>query len=211
MAAEFVLVTKSRFEQMKHMEKNMEETKPKKEEPESQKAEEVRPDPPSPAEELKNVNDNTHDSNLEIKDKNVNDNTHNSTSEKKDEKNTSQIQDEVEQLVTKYPHMGALFNMFSQNPETLKWNNNGSIVIDGDKTIYGSDIINLMKDTLNNKMHPVGKMAFYRAMAKLNVPSKLIVNAKNKQILAKLKKPPKLMRGDRKKTGPTSKTGWITW
>ena len=212
MAAEYVLVTKSRFEEIKNMEKKM--SSDVKEsggqdikidndnlndkstlEPPISKKPSIEPDQPPPSDEKSDLSQEKKPDSSKNSDKSL------------------RMQEDIDQLVTKYPHLGTLFNIFSQNPETIKWNSNGSIVIDGEKTIFGSDIIDLMQDTVTNKIRPLGKMAFFRAMAKLNVPSKLIAHAKNKEILAKLKKPPSIAgkRGKKKRPSASSKIGWITW
>ncbi len=198
MAGEFVLVTKSRFEQMKNLEKKLQT---------------------QPEETTESMGDNPAKTTLEpssFPKEPIEPPSNKPTGDKSDtppsvkESKEPNIQEEIEQLVSKHPHLGTLFNIFSQHPETLKWNENGTIVIDGEKNIFGSDIIDLVEHTVTNKSQPIGKMAFYRAMAKLKVPSKLITHPKSKQVLVMMKKPPSKPIKRLGKSTP-AKTGWITW
>ncbi len=211
MAGEFVLVTKSRFEQMKNLEKKESDIETKKANDQMQN--------------LENKVENESERQMETETKKVDELQKETVQSDKTESPTppndkkspppspdvgkSKVGEEMEQLVTRYPHLGSLFNILGQHPETLSWNENGSIIVDGEKTIYGSDIIDLVQDTINNKLNPIGKMAFYRAMAKLKVPTKLISHAKNKKILIMLKKPPSTQKQKNKST--SKRVGWITW
>lgn len=59
----------------------------------------------------------------------------------------------------------------------LEWNHSGEIVYKG-RTILGSNIKNLVKDAKRryNNFDPVGDREFYRAMAEMNVPKRLVGN-----------------------------------
>lgn len=66
-----------------------------------------------------------------------------------------------------------------KNSEIISWNSEGIVKIKDDE-IEGSNIFQLLSDTLTDKKNPVGKLAFYMALSDVGVTSKDLKNRNNK-------------------------------
>lgn len=66
-----------------------------------------------------------------------------------------------------------------KHPDILDWNSDGVIKVKGTE-LQGSDIFELLSDTLTDRKNPVGKLLIYQALAQAGITSKDIKNRNNK-------------------------------
>lgn len=66
-----------------------------------------------------------------------------------------------------------------KNPDIISWNSEGVIKVRGEE-IQGSDIVELLFDTLSDRKNPVGKLIIYQALSDAGVTTKDLKNRNNK-------------------------------
>lgn len=66
-----------------------------------------------------------------------------------------------------------------KNPDIINWNSEGLISVRGEE-IQGSDIVELLADTLTDRKNPVGKLIIYQALSDAGVTTKDLKNRNNK-------------------------------
>ena len=79
----------------------------------------------------------------------------------------------------------ALLQKIKENPEIMKWNEQGELVLDG-KTLHGTHITDLIKDSLRGNKGSNGPIVwelFTQGLARINTPDHLIRNAQRKSAL----------------------------
>ena len=115
------------------------------------------------------------------------------------------------------PHVQPILKLMETNAKIMTWEHTtGEIVFQG-KTVENSNVVELLKDTLNASMHPVGKMEFYRGLDLMNVKVSTIKHPKNKALLSVIKgdRPIKLKQSKTKvkrlKPVKNSSTSWLSW
>lgn len=81
-----------------------------------------------------------------------------------------------------------LIEACKNNQDILYWDLNSGEIFYMENRIEGSNISELLQDSLTDNLNPVAKMHFYGALAKLNIPVKCIKHQKNKELLKALLK-----------------------
>ena len=70
-----------------------------------------------------------------------------------------------------------------KNPTTLNWDKETGEIVYELNAISGSNILDLLEDSLTGNINPIGKKEFYSGMSLLNVDGKYIKNFENKHFL----------------------------
>ena len=65
----------------------------------------------------------------------------------------------------------------------LNWDKDTGEIIFENKLISGSNIVELLKDSLSGGLHPKGKMEFYLGLGMINLKAKYIKDGRNKYLL----------------------------
>lgn len=77
--------------------------------------------------------------------------------------------------------------LMKKEETVMTWNKNtGEIILLGN-AVDGSNVIELLKDTLTGQLHPAGKMEFLRGLDLLKVNMKCLKNTKYKNLLRAIK------------------------
>ena len=89
----------------------------------------------------------------------------------------------------KYVH--PIIDKMNENPKVMTWDKNtGELLLLGVAAESGSNIIELLKDSLTGNIHPRGKMEFLRGFDMLALASKYLKNRKYKGLLKTIKSTP---------------------
>ena len=67
--------------------------------------------------------------------------------------------------------------------DILNWDKDTGEIIFENKLISGSNIVELLKDSLSGGLHPKGKMEFYLGLGMINLKAKYIKDRRNKYLL----------------------------
>ena len=67
--------------------------------------------------------------------------------------------------------------------DILNWDKETGEILFEKKLISGSNIVELLRDSLNGGLHPKGKTDFYLGLGLINLKTKYIKNVKNKHLL----------------------------
>ena len=67
--------------------------------------------------------------------------------------------------------------------DILNWDKDTGEIIFENKLISGSNIVELLKDSLSGGLHPKGKTEFYLGLGMINLKAKYIKDGKNKYLL----------------------------
>lgn len=122
------------------------------------------------------------------------------------------------------PYIRPILKLMEDQPLVLDWDKQtGEIVFQGEDVTH-SNIVELLKDTLTAKLHPTGKMEFYRGLDIMGVKLSTVKHPKNKALLAVIKgdRDVKLKQSKRKvkRLRPTksesipvesNKKVWLNW
>lgn len=80
-----------------------------------------------------------------------------------------------------------ILKLMETHANKMTWDHNtGEIVLQG-KAVPNSNVVELLKDTLTAELHPIGKMEFFRGLDMINVNLSNIKHPKNKSLLTAIK------------------------
>ena len=85
-----------------------------------------------------------------------------------------------------------IIDEMQRHGDILTWDKQTGEVIFKLENISGSNIIELLKDTLTATLHPTGKMEFCRGLDMINIQPKYLKHSKNKALL-------NILRGKKKR------------
>ena len=71
-----------------------------------------------------------------------------------------------------FKYVQPILALMVENLDILSWNENMGEIIFKNNTVKDSNVIELLKDTLTDNLHPVGKMEFYRGLVDINVKNR---------------------------------------
>ena len=122
------------------------------------------------------------------------------------------------------PYIRPILKLMEDQPLVLDWNKQtGEIVFQGEDVTH-SNIVELLKDTLTAKLHPTGKMEFYRGLDIMGVKLSTVKHPKNKALLAVIKgdrdvklkqskRKVKRLRHAKSESNPveSNKKVWLNW
>ena len=113
----------------------------------------------------------------------------------------------------KFKYVQPILALMVENPDVLPWNENTGEIIFKNNTVKDSNVIELLKDTLTDNLHPVGKMEFYRGLVDINVKNRYIKHPKNKALLIAFIDKNRKVSNKRKvkRLKPNETKEWIVW
>lgn len=98
------------------------------------------------------------------------------TIEEKKGKERSKLEQVIESLPTRYKKIGERLLNFIWN-KGARWNDKGEVIMENEQPLTGSNIIDLLRDSIHNfKFVPNKAREFYDYCARLHLPQSLVAN-----------------------------------
>ena len=112
-----------------------------------------------------------------------------------------------------FKYVQPILALMMENHDIVSWNENTGEIIFKSNTVEGSNVIELLKDTLTDNLHPVGKMEFYRGLVDINVKNRYIKHPKNITLLIAFMDKNRKVSSKRKvkRLKPVETKEWIVW